>query len=519
MGVSGIIAWVMAYLIGLDLGTTSIKSVLLDSHSGEIVASASRPTPVEHPRPEWSEHDPLALWQAAAACLWAVSNHGREIAGIAISSMAETGVALDENRQPIGSMIAWYDRRSEPQAAWIEKTIPAADLFALTGQRVSPSFAITKLLWMRAMRPAEAQRAVAWLPAAAFVLQRLCGSEAVDYTLAARTLLFDQHRLDWSDRLLETFALPRTFLPAVKPGGTLAGSVTAEAARITGLPEGTPCVLGGHDHMCAALASGGYHAGSVVDSTGTAQAVVMLLPQFLPHAALANQGFACSAYLLPGLFALKGGLKAAGSSIEWLARQLTAPGQPPDYARLEQAASQQVGKRAGPVWLPHLIGSGTPQGDRFSRAALVGAQFEHTQGDLFRGLLESLAFWLRHNLEVMADISGLPVQDIQLTGGVTRIELLSQLKADVLGRPVYQPQIPETAAVGAALLAGLGTGVFSSPQAACSALRYPTKTFQPHPERTTWYEMIYHQIYRPLYANLAEVHHRLDAIQQQAQEP
>lgn len=157
---------------------------------------------------------------------------------------------------------------------------------------------------------------------------------------------------------------------------------------------------------------------------------------------------------------VKGGLKAAGNALDWLARLLAGPGGKPDYASLEKTAAEGIGVRAGPLWLPHLIGSGTPEGDRYSRAAALGMQLEHTAGDLYRGMLESLAFWTRHNLDEMRSLTGIEITSLTLIGGVTRNELLSRLKASVLNRPVRVPQMPEAAAVGASLLAGLGCELF-----------------------------------------------------------
>ena len=492
----------MALLIGLDLGTTTIKAVLLDSDRGRIEHVAARPTPTHHPRPDWSEHDPEAFWQAARACLSEVAAQtgGRRVAALAISSLAEAGLPLDARGQPLYPIIAWYDRRSEPQAAWVESRAPVDELYAITGQRASPSFSITKILWLRDQVPAVYDRMTHWLPVSAYILYRLAGVMATDYTIAARTLLFDQSTLRWSGQLLDRFGVDGAILPAPLPGGAPAGQLSPQAARETGLPAGMACCLGGHDHLCAAVASGAVRPGAVADSTGSAQALIFLLPRFLPDPALAEGGFACYAYLLPGMFALKGGLKAAGSAAQWLARLLS--GEPPDYAALEREAWAGVGKQAGPLWLPHLIGSGSPQGDRASRAALVGARFEHNRGDLFRGMLEALACWTRHNLEVMSAQTGLPYGDVALTGGATRLRLLSQLKADLLRCPVTVPEIPEAAASGAALLAGLGAGVYPSPSTAAASLDYPRTHFEPDSARAFWYNHLYYEAYLPLYQAL-----------------
>ncbi len=505
-------------LLGLDIGTTTIKAAVYDPDAGRVTALAARPTPTDHPAPGRSEHDPEALWQAVAACLREVTAAvaGRPIAGLAIASLAEAGVMLDAAGRPLAPIIAWYDRRSEPQAEWLERQLSEAELHAITGQRAGASFGVCKWLWMREHWPDAASRMATWLPVPNYILWRLTGERSVDFSQASRMLAFDQVRLDWSDRILETVGLRREQLPRPRPGGTIIDAVTSTAARETGLPAGMPCALGGHDHLCAAFAVGAYRPGVVADSSGTAQAVSCIVPGFASTPKMAAAGFACYAHVLPGQYILKAGLKAAGGAVEWLARQLAGPAAPADalpYDELLARAERGVGVRAGPLWLPHLLDSGTPEGDRASRAALVGLRLEHDAGDIFRGLLESLAFWLRHNLEEVADLPiWQPVEEVILLGGTTRLALLSQLKADILGRPVIVPELPEAAAIGAALLAGLGVGVFRTPGEAVGSLRYGRTVVEPDAAHVAWYDQLYREAYRPLYAALREINHRLAAL-------
>jgi len=504
----------MSLLLGLDIGTTSIKAALYDPSVGQVVSLAARPTPVTRPAPGLSEHDPEALWEAVVACLREAVAGGRgySVAGLAIASLAEAGLPLDAAGRPLYPIIAWYDRRSEPQAAWWDSQIPADRLHAITGQRVSSSFGVTKWLWLRENHPEIAARMAIWLPVPDYIRWRLTGEFATDYTIASRTLLFDQQRLSWSAELLSLAGLEPHQLPPAFPGGTPVGQVSAAAAGLTGLRQGTLCVLAGHDHLCAALAAGAYRPGVAVDSCGTAEAVVTVTPRFVSTPALAEGGFASYAHVVPGQYIVKAGLKAAGGAVEWLARLLAGPearsGQLP-YEALTAAAMAGVGTRAGPIWLPHLIGSGTPEGDPLSLAAMVGARAEHDAGDLFRGLLESLAFWLRHNLDALTALTGQGAEEVVLLGGATRLALLSQLKADVLGRPVVLPELPEATATGAALLAGLGTGLFRSAGEAVASLRYGRQTLAADPSRQVWYNSLYQEVYCPLYAALRAVNHSL----------
>jgi xylulokinase len=502
--------------LGLDLGTTTIKAILYDPTTGRIAGPWSRPTPVTYLGPGLSEHDPDAFWAAVVACLRdaadAATDRGREVVGLAIASFAEAGLPLDAAGRPLYPIIAWHDRRTEAQAAWWDTQLSSPDLHAITGQMVSPSFGVNKWLWLAAHRPDVTAQTAIWLSAADYILYRLTGEYATDYSQASRTLLLDQRTRAWSAEMLLRAGLRVDQLPRPHPAGTLIGPLTRAAAQATGLPAGLHCALGGHDHLCAALAVGGYHPGTVVDSSGTAQAVVMTLPSFRTAPAIAAGGYSCYAHVAPGCYAFKGGLKSTGSAVEWLARQLAAPdatGALP-YAVLQAEAAAGVGLRRGPLWLPHLLGSGTPQGDRHSLAALVGVRLEHERGDLFRGLLESLACWLRHNLEVMAGLTGQPAGQVIALGGATRLPLLTQLKADLLNAPVSVPDLPEAAATGAALLAGMAVGAFPDVSEAVASLRYGQTVIEPDAGRVSWYDELFHEAYLPLYEALRQVNHVLD---------
>lgn len=498
----------MALLVGLDLGTTSIKSILLESETGEILAIASRPTPVSHPFSGWSEHDPEAIWRSCVSCLRECAG-GHQVQALAIASMAEAGLPIDAWGNPLYPIIAWYDRRSSPQAERIEKAIGREKLYSITGQRPSASFGLTKWLWLRENLPDIAPHTAAWLPLPAYILFRLCGYQAVDYSIASRALLLDQNSLTWSPTLLDLAGLTQCQLPALAPAGTPVANLSPQAAEETGLSTNVLCVLGGHDHLCASFASGGHLPGTVVDSTGTAEAVLLVIPGFLPNPAAASLGLACYAHVIPGKYVLKGGLKAAGSAIEWLARLLSSGAEHPDYATLETEAWSGVGNTPGPLWLPHFLESGSPEADPLSRAALIGVHLGHTRGDFFRGLLESLSFWLRENLEKMQEMAGISIEKVVLIGGTTRLELLCQLKAEVLNRPVFLPEIPEASATGAALLAGIGCGLFHTPEDALASMRVRGRLFEPDPSHGAWYDHLYHQVYTPLYRSLREIHHTL----------
>jgi xylulokinase len=482
-------------LLGLDIGTSHIKAAALNPASGRVVKTASLPTPVDHPAEGLSQHDPEALWQASAACLRQVASH-HPVLGLAISSFAEAGLPLDGHMKPLYPIIAWYDRRSQPQVQQLLETFGAERLHAISGQCASPSLGLTRWLWLRQNHPEVTAQTACWLSSADYILFRLTGERATDRTIASRTLFFDQTRLDWSAELLAYAGLTMDQLPRVLSSGSVAGQLTQQAAAETGLPAGTVCALGGHDHLCAALAAGCSKPGMVVDSSGTSQSILSLLPSFTSNKDLVRQGYPVYAWLLSGLYVIKGGLKASGSALDWLAH-LLHPNGDSNYPRWDTQLAGMADRPVNTLWLPFWNGTGTPINNPSASATLLGASLHTSQEELLRGLLAGLACWLRHNLETMQTLTGYAPEKIILLGGVSRLNALNQMKADMLNRPVTVCRIPQTAAVGAALLAGLGLGIYPDASQAAASLHYRGLELAPHASRAANYDRLYQLIYRP----------------------
>jgi xylulokinase len=504
----------MSTLLGLDVGTGTVRVVAYDPAQGRVIAQATRPTPVFRPRPEWSEYAPEMLWQTVRECLSEVAQDllPTRPRALGISSFGEPLVPLDGNLRPLSPLQTWYDRRCEPQLRDLETRIDPARFYAITGQRLSTSLGLAKWLWLLANQPGIRERTVLLLPAASYILWRLTHQRVVDYTIAARTGLFDIQARSWSPFLLDLAGLTGDQLPVPVMPGAPAGALTAAAAASTGLPAGMVCYTGGHDHLCATLAVGVLEGGSACDSAGTAEALLLSTPSFQPTPGLLAGGYAYAPGLTASDFFLRGGLPAGGGAVAWLAQQYFLPDEPAgdlSYALLEAEAAQTVGKRAGPLWLPHLSGSGTPLNDRQSMAAVVGLRAEQSRGDLFRGLLEAQACWLKYNLATLAHLTGQRIERVLLLGGLTRLELLSQIKATLLGFPVLIPQVPEPSAVGAALLAGIGAGIFASGEQAWGTLCYSRREVAPLSEYVRWYQQLYEEVFLSLYETLQPLQRRL----------
>jgi xylulokinase len=501
-------------LLGVDVGTTNLKVVAYARERGAIAAVARRPTRTRRPRPGSAEFDPGELWAETVAALREIMGAigPTPIEGIAIGSMGESGVILDAHMRPLAPMIAWYDRRTEEQAAWWRRALDPWTIYQITGVILDGKFSVNHLLWLREHQPERFAVACHWLCVPDFLIWKLCGEQVTDYSIASRTMVFDQQRLDWSTELLERAGLPRALLPVPVPGGTRVGGVSRQAADETGLTPATSVVTGGHDHLVGAFGAGVAQPGSVLDSTGTAAAVLQVTDAFAPHRALFEAGLETYAFVRPHTYAVLGAINLAGGAVEWLVRLLWGDGPEASAQAFAAAEAAPLGS-AGSVWLPHLLGSGTPHGDAASRAALVGLRPEHERGHLMRGLLEGLAYWLHDNLELAVQHAGLaPESEVVAIGGATRSSFWTQLKSDVCGRVFCVPELEESVALGAALLAGIGAGVFSNADQAIASVQTERRAFVPRPDATRAYERWYSEVYRRLYPALREINAIIDSL-------
>jgi xylulokinase len=506
------------YLVGVDVGTTNTKCAVLDVGTGEVVAVASRPTATHHPRPDWSEFDPAEMWDAIAAGIReATAGRASDVRGIAVASMAEAGVPVSRAGAALCPIIAWHDNRSLPQAERLFDLLGDERVFRITGQTRQAKFSLCKLLWLREHCPEVLREAQTWLCVADFALFGLSGSRVTDYSLASRTLAFDQESRSWSDDMLAAVGVGPELFPPAFQSGTVIGHVSAEGSARTRLPAGTPVVTGGHDHLCGAVAAGVVSPGALLDSMGTAEAYILLTERYSPSSALMHGGFSHYRHVVPGCYVVLGGLSASGGQVDWLVSQfwmhgLESPVQGDRaFARALDAASAISPGADGVFWMPHIAGSGSPWADDRSRAAIVGLTRAHGRGHVARALIEGLCYWMRENLDVLAEATGAVAgNEITAIGGGARNRLWMQTKADVTGRTVRVVDVPEATAVGAALLAGVGVGVYPSVQVASASIRRGADQYLPDPTAHATYDRLFERIYLKLYPALRETMHAID---------
>jgi len=498
-------------LIGADVGTTNIKVVAFD-RSGRALEGGGSPTPTHYPGPGRAYHDPEELWDSFAATLRRVTEKLDEpgrVASLAVASMGEAAVPLDSSGAPTHDIIAWFDRRAQQQAEQLGRVVGQDRLFGLTGLSLQPIFGLCKLLWLKENEPEAYSRTATWLNVADYMAFRLCGVAATDYSLASRTLALDLHELRWAGALLEEVGIPQDLFAPLRSAGSSLGSVTPEAASATGLPESACVAAGGHDHVCGALAVGVTQKGKMLNSLGTAEAIFLPLERPLTDPQVGHQGYAQGAHMA-GRYYIFGGQYTSGASVEWLRELLGGV----DYDTLISEAEGVPPGSLGAFFLPHLRLANPPYDDPAARGAFVGLSTDLGRGELFRAVLEGLAFDSRNSLEPLLAHSGLDgLQSIYAIGGGTQNRLLMRIKATVLNQAITVAGVEEATSLGAAILGGIGAGVYDDVPSALEELSYAESTVEPVAEEVSFYDDAFRRVYGRLYPSLRGVHHEIEDLQ------
>ena len=500
-------------LIGLDVGTTNVKAAAY-TIGGRVLAVAAERLPVLHPRPGWSEYDPETLFQTAAAVIRRVLTEVPDVEplGVAVASMAETAIPLSGAGQPLHNAVAWHDERSREQADWWQTEVGPETVYAVTGLPIIPIFGINKLLWFRQHAPDAYARMRAWLNVADYVAYRLCGVQACDYSLASRLMVLDLGTRRWSEDLLAACGVDAGVLPELVESGQRLGGVQQEGSAPTGLPAGTPVAAGGHDHPCGGFALGLTEPGDVLDSMGTAEALLTVVAAPRLGSDMAMSGYQQGLHVVTGRYYCNGGLFAAGACIEWL-RSLIADEVPDPYAALAAWAAESRPGSRGAVFLPHLRLANPPVVDLDARAAFIGLGAHTTRGDLARAVTEGLAFEAQASLDGLAERMEMAVGRVRAIGGGTRHRLLMRIKAALLGAPIEVAAFDEVTTLGAALLAGVGAGVYPSTTEAPDFVELAFETVAPEDGARERYGRTYREVYRRLYPQLRDLHHAIAALE------
>ena len=498
-------------LMGIDVGTTGCKVVAF-AETGAVLAQAGREYPLISPNPGWYELDPRRVWRDVRDCLRQVNARLERdpVTALSLSSQGEAMTPVTRDGHILANSPISSDTRNRAQTDEMASALGAEHIYALTGQPMGTIYTLPKVLWWRDHKPEILEKTWKYLCYVDFVAWKLGVEPAIDYSMAARTLAFDVHKLDWSDELLAAGSVRRDQFARLVPSGTVIGELSGTVAADLGFRAGVKVVTGGHDQPAGALGAGVLQPGRAMLAIGTTEALVAVTDK--PRLEMLDSHVSCYPHAAPGLFIALSGNQTGGRLLRWYRDELGAA---------EREIAQETGRDVydvivgqtddapGPLLLlPYFVGSGTTYDDPSATGSLIGMNFDTKRVDIVRAILEGLTYEQALGISRLNSI-GVPVNRLTAVGGGARSPHWMQIKADITGLPVTIIHTSEAASLGVAMLAGYATGVYASLEEAAALLIKPKHTFEPRAQYRAHYQRqlgIFTDLYqalRPIYAAMA----------------
>jgi xylulokinase len=456
-------------------------------------------------RPLWAEQSPENWWTAAQIAIKGVLQEtgadAEDVRGIGLSGQMHGLVLLDSDDQVIRPALIWCDQRSQAQVDFIHEKVTLKNVLAYTANPVVTGFTLPKLLWVRDNEPELFARIRKILLPKDYIRFRLTGEYASDVSDASGTSLFDVVKRRWSYEMADALGLDRSILPNVVESAEPSGTLRADVAMALGLKPGIVVVGGGGDQAASAVGNGIVESGIGSCTLGTSGVVFAHMdePLYDPQGRVHT-----FCHAVPGKWHVMGVTQGAGLSLQWFRSRLL-PGQ--DYETLGiEAESVEPGSQ-GLFWLPYLMGERTPHLDASARACWIGLTAKHERADLTRSILEGVAYSQKDGLDIIEGM-GVPIRSIRLSGGGARSPIWKLILTNVFGKRVVTLQSQEGSAYGAAILAQVGTGAYSSVPEACRAAIHETDGLDPEPELTRTYARL-HGVYQTMYPALKQIYRQL----------
>jgi xylulokinase len=450
------------YLLGIDLGTSSLKAVVI-REDGQLLGVGTQEYPILTPQPAWAEQEPEAWWRAAVLSVREALKRAAQaagepitIGGIGLSGQMHGFALVGADHQPVGPAIIWPDQRSVEEVGEITTLIGSERLARIAGTAPATGFLGPTLRWLCKHDPARLDRAQACLMPKDYVRLRLTGNIATDASDASATAIFDIGQRRWSDEIIKALELPARLLPPVLESNEVAGQLTPSAAEALGLRPGIPVVTGCADQAAQAVGNGLIDpgTGSVTIGTGGQLFAPLTAPAADPQLRLHTFCHAPA-----GRWYALGAILSAGLSLRWLRDTLGLRETPDAYGQLSALAAQVPPGADGLLFLPYLVGERAPLMDPRARGCFVGLTLRHERGHLARAIMEGVALAMRQVLNIMLELN--PVETLLASGnGLVLSPVWRQIVTDVFASPLRLAKAGERAGVGAALIAGIGAGLF-----------------------------------------------------------
>ena len=510
----------MQYLLGVDIGTSGTKTVLFDG-KGNTVTSALEEYPLYQPHIGWAEQDPEDWWKAVADTIARVVKSSgvnpSDIKGLGLSGQMHGMVLLDRDAQVLRPSIIWCDQRTQVECDQITEIIGRERLVEITANPALTGFTASKVMWVKNHQPDIFNRIDKILLPKDYIRFKLTGVFATEVSDASGTQFLDIPKRKWSHEVLDKLGIHPDWMPEVYESQEISGKISGEAARLTGLSQGTPVAGGGGDQAAGAIGNGIVRPGILSSTIGTSGVVFASMDAVHIDPKGRLQTF-CHA--IPDTWHVMGVTQGAGLSLQWMRnnfggmeRELAGyMGVDPYYLMDREAEVAQPGCE-GLIYLPYLMGERAPHLDPYARGVFFGLTARHGRREMIRSVMEGVSYSLRDCMEIIKEMD-IPAEEVRASGGGARSPLWRQMQADIFNTPIAVTNSKEGPALGAALLAGVGAGIYPSVPEACEAAIQVTGVQNPIGENVPIYGK-YYEVYRDLYKALKDSYRKVTEIARQ----
>lgn len=505
----------MSYLLGIDIGTSGTKTVLF-TEKGEVIASALREYPLYQPKNGWAEQEPSDWWNAVAITTKKVliGINPKEVKGVGLSGQMHGLVMLDKSDNILRRSIIWCDQRTGDECTQITDIIGAQRLIEITANPALTGFTASKILWVKNHQPEIYEKAAKIMLPKDYIRYMLTGEFATEVSDASGMQLLDVPNRCWSDEVLTKLNIDKSLLPKVYESQEVSGKVSTWASELTGLAVGTPVVGGGGDQAAGAVGNGIVKSGVVSCTLGSSGVVFASTDDVVIDKSGRVHTF-CHA--VPGVWHVMGVTQGAGLSLKWFRdnfctaeKEVAALMNTDPYILMDKMAEQIPVGSEGVIYLPYLMGERTPHLDPDCRGVFFGLSAMHTKAHMLRSVMEGVAFSQTDCVEILRSM-GVPVNEVRASGGGGKSPLWRQMLADCFHSEICTLQSSEGPALGVAILAGAGTGVYSSVQEGCNIAIAKKSTQQPISQNSIIYDN-YYKLYKNLYTSLKESYKELASL-------
>jgi len=500
-------------LMGLDVGTTGCKAIAFDVE-GKLLAHAYREYGVIYPQPGWVEIDPNKVWQCVKEVIGEAAGKvsGDPVKAVSVTTLGEAFTPVTEDGTPLSTSIICVDSRGAEQTDFLARFLGKKRIFQITGQPLHPSYSLPKLMWIKDNMPEIFNKASRFLLYEDFVHLKLGLEPIIDYSLAGRTMAFDLEEKVWSAEIFCAAGIDPAKMGTPRPAGEVVGKIPDSMTAELGLPKGVIAVTGGHDQPVNALGGGVVSEGVAVDGMGTTECVTVGFDRPPINNEMLAANYPIYSHVKPDMYVSLAFSYTGGNLLRWyrdtFAQDMIEKARKTGVDVYDLILGSVPEEPTGLHVLPHFAGTGTPYFDPDSKGAILGLTLGTTREQFVKALIEGVTYELRVNLETLEKSAGVKIDRLRAMGGGARSRMWLQLKADITDKEVVSLAVSECGCLGAAILAGVGVGEYSSVDEAVKLVVSEEEVFQPDPKMHERYSELF-AVYSEIYSTLKELNHKM----------